>query len=190
MGSFFCFLLIGRQTRSKTLFLATDRLILQFRFPKAVEVAVFIDRNNLLATHAHLSAGLILQVNQSATAAGKLNIDERDMVLREHRVLHAAHLNTQLAVINLLHHGNVFLGACIHGVGNEFFHLLTTAERYHSRIYGCEDHIAALVTFVEFHSCKGFLSVIILFVFHQTVFVVTKIIPPYTKVKLEIFMTP
>ena len=125
-----------------------------------MEVAVFIDSHGFATADAHLCYWFVFEVYLHATVL-KLYIDKSDVVLGEHRVLNATHLNTQFAVVDFLHNGEVFLYACLYGAGDEFGHLLATAEGGYAAINGIDDYVATVVAFIEFgcHNCSVFLSV-------------------------------
>jgi hypothetical protein len=130
---------------------------LQFGLPEAVEVAVLVDCEGLATTGANLCHGFILEVDADATIL-KLNIHEGDVVFGKHRVLHAAHFDADFAVVNLLHHGEVFLLACLYGAGDEFGHFLAAAEGGYAAVNGFDDNITTVVAFEKSgcHSCIVF----------------------------------
>ena len=137
MGSFFCANKVGGSN---------------LHLPKSVEVTVFIDGLHLLATHAHLGRGLFGEFDELAVATHKLNIDEGNVVFGDHWVRHTTHLDENLAVVELFHSGEVFFHTCLHGIGQQLLHFFATTEGHNARIYGLDNNIAALATFVEFHS--------------------------------------
>ncbi len=129
--------------------------ILQLCFPKTVQVAVFVDRNGFAIAYAHFGDGLVGEVNAGATIL-KLHIHKGDVVLGEHRMLGAAHLDAQTAVVDFLHYGEVFLYTCLYGSGDEFGHLLAAAEGYYAAIDSLNDYITTVVTFIKFR-CHSFM---------------------------------
>ncbi len=132
----------------------TQRLgevVLQLGLPEAVEVAVLIYGDGLTAAYANLCLGFVFQVN-TQTAILKLYIYESDVVFGKHRVLHAAHFDTDAAVVYLLHNGEVFLLTCIYGAGDELGHFLAAAEGGYAAINGFDDYVATAVAFEKFGS--------------------------------------
>ena len=113
-----------------------------------MEVAVFIDCHGLATADANLGYGFLFEVDLHATVL-KLYIDKGDVVLGEHRVLNATHLNTQFAVVNLLHNGKVFLYTCLYGAGDKFGHLLATTEGGYAAINGLDNYVATVVAFIK-----------------------------------------
>ena len=100
--------------------------LLQFCLPQAVEIAVLVDRNRLATAGADNCLWLILEVYADATILS-LNIDKCDVVLWEHWVCYAAHLNLYCAVIYACNYRNMLLATRINGVRNKLLHLLTAA---------------------------------------------------------------
>ena len=100
--------------------------LLQFCLPQAVEVAVLVDRNRLATAGADNCLWLILEVYADATILS-LNIDKCDVVLWEHWVCYAAHLDLNCALVNFCHYRDVLLTARLDGIWNKLLHLLAAA---------------------------------------------------------------
>ena len=71
-------------------FPTTSRL--HFQLPQTVDIAVFVDCLDFALADAYYRFWLILKVDAYTAIIG-LNIDKGDMVLRQHRVRNATHLN-------------------------------------------------------------------------------------------------
>ena len=64
-----------------------------------MEVAVLVNCNGLAVAYTNRRLWFVGQIDTDTTRLG-LNIDEGDMMLRQHRVCHATHLNLDMVVIN------------------------------------------------------------------------------------------
>ena len=114
-----------------------------------MQIAILIHGHNLLATHADLSLGLILQIDTDSSALG-LDINKYDVMLLGHGVRNATHLDLELSITQLAHYGHMLLSAGIYRIGDQLLHLLATAHHLNTRIYHLLDHIAAMAALVKF----------------------------------------
>ena len=115
-----------------------------------MKIAVFIDCHRLLIAYAYYSLWLILEVNTDTTVLC-LDIDERYVVLWEHRVGHAADLYLDCAVIKLCNYRHMLLKTCIYCSWHKFHHLLTAAYNWNLAVNNLLDHIAAMAALIKFH---------------------------------------
>ena len=115
-----------------------------------MKIAVLIDGNRLLIAYAYDSLRLVLEVNTDTTVLC-LDIDERDVVLWEHRVGHAAYLNLDCAVIKLCNYRYMLLKTCIYCSRYKLHHLLTATNHWNLAVNNLLDNIAAMATLKEFH---------------------------------------
>ena len=118
-----------------------------------MEVAVLINCHGLAIADANLCYGFVFEVDAN-TAILKLHIYECNVVLGEHRVLNATHLDADAAVVDFLHNGEVFLYACLYGAGDELGHLLAATEGGYAAINGFDDYITTVVAFIKL-SCDS-----------------------------------
>lgn len=124
-------------------------ILLKFGLPKAMQVAILVHRQRLGSAGAYLCHGFVLQVDADTALVG-LHIDEGDVVLGHHGMVHAAHLDAQTAVLQGCNHGYVLLLTCIHGVRYQFLHLLAAAYYGNAGVNHLYYHIATYRAFIKF----------------------------------------
>jgi hypothetical protein len=90
-----------------------------------VEVAILVDCDRLRVTSAEYRLRFIGQIDAVTTILG-LYVDKADVVLRQHWMSHATHLNLNMTVVNLCNNGNVLLVACINRIRNQLLHRYAT----------------------------------------------------------------
>ena len=100
---------------------------LKFSLPQTVDVAVFVDRYRLSRAGADFCFRLVGEVYPYPSVI-VFHIDEADMMLWCHRMSCAAYLDFDSAVIQTGDNRNMLFVACIYGVRNKFFHLLSAAH--------------------------------------------------------------
>ena len=104
-----------------------ESLFLQRRLPEAVEVAVFVGRDNLRAAESKHGFGFAADFEALAlSAVVRLQIDPCDVVFLEHGVIDAADVNGALVAF-YLDDGNVFFLARVNAAGDELGHVLAAA---------------------------------------------------------------
>ena len=91
----------------------TNRLHLQL--PQAVDIAVFVYCLDFAFADTYYRLRLILKVDAYTAIIG-LNIDKGDMVLRQHRVRNATHLNLYSMLIKTRYHRQMLLGSRLLGI--------------------------------------------------------------------------
>ena len=123
--------------------LSYEITLLQRCLPQPVKVAILIHGNRTRRAGADDGLGLIAQIDTD-TAILRLDIDECDVVLGQHRVRHATHFDFDRAVVNSGNDGQVLLDARLDGIGHELLHLLATTNNGDIRIDDLLDHIAAM----------------------------------------------
>ena len=96
-----------------TNFQTTNRLHLQL--PQAVNIAVFVYCLDLAFADTYYRLRLILKVDAYTAIIG-LNIDKGDMVLRQHRVRNATHLNLYSMLIKARYNRQMLLGSRLLGI--------------------------------------------------------------------------
>lgn len=94
-------------------FPTTSRLHLQL--PQAVDIAVFVDGLDFALADTYYRLWLILKVDADTAIIG-LNIDKGDMVLRQHRVRNATHLNLYSMLIKARYNRQMLLGSRLLGI--------------------------------------------------------------------------
>ena len=94
-------------------FPTTNRLHLQL--PQAVNIAVFVDGLDFAFADTYYRLRLILKVDADTAIIG-LNIDKGDMVLRQHRVRNATHLNLYSMLIKARYNRQMLLGSRLLGI--------------------------------------------------------------------------
>ena len=120
------------------------------RFPQTVEVAIGVDRFDLIAL-AESEADLRLFAGMQFLALVALLGVERDpldVVLRQHGMLHGADLDMDDAVFHrpdrdMLLHGGVG------GAGNDLAHRLTAADDGNARVLDLGNDVAAMLANVK-----------------------------------------
>ena len=91
----------------------TSRLHLQL--PQTVDIAVFVYCLDLAFADTYYRLRLILKVDADTAIIG-LNIDKGDMVLRQHRVRNATHLNLYSMLIKARYNRQMLLGSRLLGI--------------------------------------------------------------------------
>ena len=91
----------------------TSRLHLQL--PQAVDIAVFVYGLDFAFTDTYYRLRLILKVDADTAIIG-LNIDKGDMVLWQHRVRNATHLNLYSMLIKARYNRQMLLGSRLLGI--------------------------------------------------------------------------
>ena len=87
-----------------------------------------------------------------------LQINPLDVVLFNHGMLHAAYSNTYCASVNCNNRYMLFL-RCVLGVGNQFLHRLTAADKLTAAVLNKADDITANTAFQKFYChCASLLS--------------------------------
>ena len=120
------------------------------RFPQTMEVAVCVDRLNLI-TLAECKADLGLLAGVQLLALVALLGVERDplnIVLRQHGMLHGADLDMDDAVFHRPD-GDMLLHGGIGGAGNDLAHRLTAADDGNARVLDLGNDVAAMLANVK-----------------------------------------
>ena len=94
-------------------FPTTSRLHLQL--PQAVDIAVFVDGLDFAFANTYYRLRLILKVDAGTAIIG-LNIDKSDMVLWQHWVRNATHLNLYSMLIKTRYNRQMLLGSRLLGI--------------------------------------------------------------------------
>lgn len=125
--------------------------ILQFGFPKTVKIAVFIDCQGFSVASADQSLWSVFKIDTNA-AILCFNINEGNMMLRQHRMRFTSDLDLDLASVKTGYNRNMLFLAGICCARNQFLHLLTAAYDRNFRINQFLDDIAAMAASEE--SCS------------------------------------
>jgi hypothetical protein len=122
----------------------------KFLLPQAVEVAVLVHGYGSHIAATEFGYGGVLEVGPH-TANSRLDIDERDVVLGGHRVMHTAYLDTENAVGRPCDMGYMLLDTCIDGVCLQLGHGLATTHQGNTRIDKLLYYIATMGTFIKLY---------------------------------------
>ena len=87
-----------------------------------MQVAILVDCDRLAVAGADYCLWLVGQVDADTALLG-FDVDKADVVLRQHRVRNAAHLNLDVAIVNLGYYRNVLLVACVNRIWHQLLHL-------------------------------------------------------------------
>ena len=120
------------------------------RFPQTVEVAVGVDRFDLVAlAESEADLGLLAGVQLLALVA-LLGVerDPLNIVLRQHGMLHGADLDMDDAVFHRPD-GDVLFNRCIGRSGNDLAHRLTAADDGNARVLDLGNDVAAMLANVK-----------------------------------------
>ena len=96
-----------------------------------MQIAVLIYCYRLRIAYADHRLRLVCKVDTD-TSGLCLDINECDVMLRKHRMRHAAHLDLDLATIELCYNRNMLLVACIHCIRDQLLHLLAAANNWNT----------------------------------------------------------
>jgi len=122
---------------------------LQRRFPEAVEVAVFVCRDNFRAAESKHGFGLAANGEALAlSAVVGLQIDPGDVVFFEHGVVDAADMDGALVAFYFDDRDVLFL-ARVNAAGDELGHVLATAAHGGAGIVNHANEVAADVAAEE-----------------------------------------
>ena len=116
-----------------------------------MKVAVFVDGDGFAGAGADDGFRGVFEVHSDAAPYG-FDVDKGDVVLFGHRVGCAADIDFDGAGVQLGNDRDVFFGACIHGVGDEFFHRFSAAYDGYIAVNDFFDHVAAVAAFIKFCS--------------------------------------
>ncbi len=123
--------------------------VLHFRFPEPVKIAVLIYGQDWAVAFDY-GQWLVFQVNAD-TSVGGLQVDECNVMFREHWMRCASDLDQQSSVIHLRYYWNVFLQAGIRRAGNQFLHFLPAADHRDIGVHEFYDYIAAMTASEELY---------------------------------------
>ena len=140
-------------------FLSTGFLKDESRFPQTVEVAVGVDRLDLIAlAESEADLGLLAGVQLLAliTLFG-VEGDPLDIVLRQHRMLHGADLHMDDAVFHRPD-GDVLFNRRVGRAGDDLAHRLAAADDGHTCVFDLGDDVTAMLTNIipYFHAFFSF----------------------------------
>ena len=92
-----------------------------------MQIAVFIDRNNLFIAYIDNSLGLIGQI-YSNPSIFQFHIDKGNMMLGEHRMCDTTYFHLDFSLLKNWHDRNMFFVAGIHRIRHQFLHIFTTTN--------------------------------------------------------------
>ena len=131
-----------------------------------MQVAILIHGDRFRRAGADDRLGLVAQIDADTAIFG-LDVDERDVVLGQHRMRRTTHLDLDRAVVDAGNNGQMLLDARLDGIRYELLHLLATTNNRDFRINDFLDHIAAMAALIKLGCHKSTMYFKVCFLSHS-----------------------
>src|SRR5699024_289012 len=130
--------------------------------PQPMEIAVGVNGNRFIPFQTEGYMRKVTGIERLAVATiFRLDIDPLDEMLREHGVIHAAHVDMERAVF-YRDNGQVLFSTGLHRVGFQCLHLFTAADNRYAGVVNHSDQVSAVAADIKFglHSSDSSLYII------------------------------
>ena len=134
-------------------------MVLDRGFPQSVDIAVLVYGYRLPFAAAELgNRGLSWLEVPYLNPIFSLEADETDVMLGFHWVCNGANFHKDVAIVDVLHDGNMFFPFAVGDGGYEFFHFLSATFGGDPAVYKLHDNVSASRAEIKF-SCHNSLKI-------------------------------